>query len=144
MRDVTSMDRFTARRTAQQLRAGRPAVTAPTRAAVAAPAARPASAPMAAVAAISAGPATQIAAVVATAVAAERDRIRGILEAPEARGREESAAAMAYGGGFTVAQARNVLSTLRTDEDVQFDAFVQQVERSAAAKRSRAQQGARR
>lgn len=81
--------------------------------------------------------AIKIAAAVTTAVAAERDRIRGILEAPEAKGREESAAATAFGGGFTVAQARNVLSTLRTDEDAQFDAFVQQVERSAAAKRAR-------
>jgi hypothetical protein len=126
MRDATFLDRLTARRTAQQLRAGRPAVAAPARLTVAAPAARPATVPITA-AALGPAPAAQVAAAVATAVAAERDRIRGILEAPEAKGREQSAASMAYSTDFSPTQARQILATLLADADVEVDAAVKQI-----------------
>lgn len=58
-----------------------------------------------------------IAAAVATAVAAERVRVRTILEAPEASGREDTAKELAFQTGLEAVEARRLLAGMQPDVD---------------------------
>lgn len=90
-------------------------------------AARPAVA--AAIPVATAAPAPTISdATIVIALRKDRERIRGILEAPEANGREKEAWGLAFESSTDVAKARSILGSLRIDTEAdEIDAVARRI-----------------